>query len=102
MKEEARFPYDQKEAAEEKLDQLRAKATKKLYFLQPVKEPLSDSAVAASPETEPTVVEDEVAPVEDDATQDDLDDDDDIEDDDSGDDIPDDDDDDIDDSDDDD
>jgi hypothetical protein len=44
MKEEARFPYDQRAAAEEKLEQLKAKGTKKLYFLQPVKELISDSA----------------------------------------------------------
>lgn len=45
MKEEARFPYDQRDAAEEKLQALQAKATKKLYFLQPLKEVLSDAAV---------------------------------------------------------
>jgi hypothetical protein len=40
MKEEARFSYDQRKDAEKKLEQLRAKATKKMYFIQPVKEPL--------------------------------------------------------------
>ncbi|MCA9073118.1 MAG: hypothetical protein KDA84_29550 [Planctomycetaceae bacterium] len=43
MKEEGRFPYDQKEAAEAKLEQLRSKS-KKLYFLQPVKEVMGDVA----------------------------------------------------------
>ena len=37
MKEEGRFPYDQKAAAEEKIEALRQKS-KKLYFIQPVKE----------------------------------------------------------------
>ncbi len=36
MKEEARFPYDEREAAEEKISQLRARS-KKLYFIQPLK-----------------------------------------------------------------
>ena len=54
MKEEGRFPYDQKEAAEAKLEQLRSKS-KKLYFLQPVKEVIGD---APPPETLPE--EDEV------------------------------------------
>lgn len=43
MKEEARFPYDEREAAEEKMEALRAKATKKLYFLQPIKEAIPDA-----------------------------------------------------------
>ena len=40
MKEEARFLYAERKEAENKLEQLRSKATKKLYFIQPVKEPL--------------------------------------------------------------
>ncbi len=51
MKEESRFPYDQREAAEERIEQLRAKNAKKLYFIQPIKEPLdgevSDTKVIA-------------------------------------------------------
>ena len=43
-KEEARFSYDQKEQAEEKLAQLLGRG-KRLYFLQPIKEPLSASPV---------------------------------------------------------
>ena len=37
MKEEGRFPYDQRAAAEEKIEQLKLKS-KKMYFIQPVKE----------------------------------------------------------------
>jgi len=42
MKEEGRFPYDQRDAAEEKIEQLKLKSAKKLYFIQPVKELLGD------------------------------------------------------------
>ena len=52
-KEEARFPYDQKEQAEEKLAQLLGRG-KRLYFLQPIKEPLS-----ASPVPEPIPADEE-------------------------------------------
>ena len=37
LKEEARFPYDQRAEAESKLEQLRSRG-KKLYFIQPIKE----------------------------------------------------------------
>jgi hypothetical protein len=47
MKEEGRFPYDQKEAAEAKLELLRSKS-KKLYFLQPVKEVIGDTVAPTS------------------------------------------------------
>lgn len=47
MKEEGRFPYDKKEEAEAKLELLRSKS-KKLYFLQPVKEVIGDSAAPVS------------------------------------------------------
>lgn len=47
MKEEARFPYDQREAAEEKLEQLRSKG-KKLYFIQPIKEEITEPVPAAA------------------------------------------------------
>jgi hypothetical protein len=55
MKEEGRFPYDQLAAAEEKAEQLRAKS-KKLYFIQPIKEviaepaPVAEAAVAGGKE----------------------------------------------------
>lgn len=43
MKEEGRFPYDQRKEAEKKLAQLQAKS-KKPYFIQPIKEVLADVA----------------------------------------------------------
>ena len=45
MKEEGRFSYDQREAAEERLEVLRSKS-KKLYFLQPLKEVIGDGSAA--------------------------------------------------------
>ncbi len=44
MKEEGRFPYDQKAAAEGKIEQLRLKS-KKMYFIQPVKELIGEGGV---------------------------------------------------------
>jgi hypothetical protein len=55
LKEEARFPYDQRKQAEEKLEQLRSKS-KKLYFIQPIKEVIGAEAAAA--EEEPVERED--------------------------------------------
>ncbi|MBA3312881.1 MAG: hypothetical protein H0T47_06260 [Planctomycetaceae bacterium] len=43
MKEEARFPYVERQAAEDKLAALREKSAKKLFFIQPVKVPLGDA-----------------------------------------------------------
>jgi len=43
MKEEGRYPYDQKEAAEERLAVLQGRG-KKLYFMQMVKELITGSA----------------------------------------------------------
>ena len=51
LKEEARFPYDQRAAAEERLEQLKAKG-KKSYFIQPIKEVISAPAPVASKEKE--------------------------------------------------
>lgn len=48
MKEEARFPYDDRDGAEEKVKALRDKAagkSTKMYFIQPVKEALPDAPV---------------------------------------------------------
>jgi hypothetical protein len=42
LKEEARFPYDQRKEAEERLELLRSKS-KKLYFIQPIKEVIADA-----------------------------------------------------------
>ncbi|QDT14308.1 hypothetical protein [Alienimonas californiensis] len=46
LKEEGRYTYAERDKAEEKLESLRAKATKKMYFLQPIKVPLGDAAAA--------------------------------------------------------
>lgn len=56
MKEEGRYPYDQKEAAEEKLQALRSRG-KRLYFMQMVKELITDGSGPVLP-IEP-VIEDE-------------------------------------------
>jgi hypothetical protein len=56
MKEEARFPYEERAEAEEKMKALRKKSTKKMFFIQPIKEiiPLSElkEKVAAEEEEE--------------------------------------------------
>ena len=50
MKEEGRFPYNEKEAAEARVAELALKH-KRTYFVQPIKEPLPDAVpVAAAPE----------------------------------------------------
>ncbi|MBM81986.1 MAG: hypothetical protein CMJ78_15555 [Planctomycetaceae bacterium] len=46
MKEEARFAYEERDAAEEKLEQLRSKG-KKLYFIQPIKVVITEPVGAA-------------------------------------------------------
>lgn len=46
FKEEARFAYDQRAAADERLEQLRAKG-KRSYFIQPIKEVISAPAPTA-------------------------------------------------------
>lgn len=48
LKEEARFAYDQRAEADEKLEQLRSKG-KKLYFIQPIKEIISDGIARPRP-----------------------------------------------------
>lgn len=74
MKEEGRFAYDQKEAADDKLAALRARATKKLYFMQLVKELVTDSPtpitpVSSDPELDeaPVVVDPDAEPADPDA-----------------------------------
>ncbi len=47
MKEEGRFPYDRRDAAEEKVQQLKLKAPKKLYFIQTIKETIAPAAKIA-------------------------------------------------------
>ena len=52
MKEDSRFPYDQRAEADAKLEALRAKS-KKTYFLQALKEPIPpDDLVALEPTEE--------------------------------------------------
>jgi len=48
MKEEGRFPYDQKEAAEERLATLQGKG-KKVYFMQMVKELITGTGEVVPP-----------------------------------------------------
>jgi len=43
MKEEARFPYHEREAAEKKLEQLQTRSPKKMFFIQPVKEDITEA-----------------------------------------------------------
>lgn len=45
MKEEGRFPYAEREAAETRAAELTAKH-KRTYFIQPIKEPIADKPVA--------------------------------------------------------
>ncbi len=59
LREEARFPYEQRAEAEERLQQLLAKG-KRTYFLQPVKELLSGGPARPAEADEPEV-EDEAA-----------------------------------------
>ncbi len=48
MKEEARFPYDQRSAAEERVEQLKAKSAKKLFFIQAIKEVITEPLPVAA------------------------------------------------------
>ena len=59
MKEEGRFPYDQLAAAHEKIEQLKLKS-KKMYFIQPVKEILGEGGVVIA---KPVVVDLDDEPV---------------------------------------
>lgn len=62
QKEEDRFPFEQKKAAEERLEVLRSKS-KRLYWLQPIKEVIGvvpASATMAADETYISDVEEEV------------------------------------------
>jgi len=49
MKEEARFPYAEREAAEQRAEALTQK-NKRTYFVQPIKEPIPDAPPAAAAE----------------------------------------------------
>lgn len=48
LREEARFPYNERAQAEEKLEALRQKS-KKLYFIQPIKELITDGSAQPRP-----------------------------------------------------
>ncbi len=48
LREEARFPYNERAQAEEKLAALREKS-KKLYFIQPIKELITDGSASPRP-----------------------------------------------------
>ncbi len=62
MKEEGRFPYDQRSAAEEKIELLKQKS-KKMYFIQPLKEIIGEAPGAAKPLVAAEIEEDEVKAV---------------------------------------
>ena len=47
MKEEARFPYAEREAADQKAEALGLK-NKRTYFVQPIKEPIADAPPPAA------------------------------------------------------
>jgi hypothetical protein len=47
MKEEGRFAYDQRDAAEEKVQQLKLKSPKKIFFIQAIKETIIPPAKPA-------------------------------------------------------
>lgn len=61
MKEEGRFPYDQRSAAEEKIELLRQKS-KKMYFIQPLKEIIGEAPGTAKLVTAEIEEEDVKAP----------------------------------------
>lgn len=46
MKEEGRFPYHEREAADEKLEALKTKSPKKMFFIQPIKEEITAATKA--------------------------------------------------------
>lgn len=78
LKEEGRFAWNELDKAEEKLALLRSKS-KKLYFIQPIKESISDSARPTSdviPQSDEEEVLDEEVVAEDDEDLEDFEDDD--------------------------
>jgi len=78
LKEEGRFPWDQRAQAEEKLTLLRSKS-KKLYFIQPIKESISDATRApseAAPSSDEEILDDETITDMDDDDNEDFEDDD--------------------------
>jgi hypothetical protein len=51
MKEEGRFPYFDRAAAEDRIEKLKIKSPKKLFFIQPIKEEITDAAPSSDAET---------------------------------------------------
>ncbi len=62
MKEEGRFAYDQRTAAEEKVAALKVRYNNKPYFIQPVKEVLAEVAAASKGAAAVAAEEDEPEP----------------------------------------
>jgi len=54
MREEGRYPYHERDKADEKLEQLLAKG-KRRYFIQPIKEPLDSEGNPMTEEATPAV-----------------------------------------------
>lgn len=48
MKEEGRFPYDKRAAAEERVEQLKLKSAKKIFFIQAIKEAITEPLPVAA------------------------------------------------------
>ena len=59
LKEDSRYPYEQRKEAEERLEQLKSKS-KRTYFIQPVKEVLSGEKKVTAEVPEDDDVEEEV------------------------------------------
>jgi hypothetical protein len=71
LKEEGRFAWDERDKADEKLALLRSKS-KKLYFIQPIKEAISDSARPAdeaAPAADEEILDEEAVTDDDDETE---------------------------------
>jgi hypothetical protein len=51
MKEEGRFPYAEREAAQSRAEELAARH-KRTYFVQPIKEPLAENEIPATADAE--------------------------------------------------
>ena len=81
MKEEGRFPYDQLDAANEKIEQLKLKS-KKRYFIQPVKEILGEGGVVIAKPVAIDLDDEPVKPKKKSRSDDDDDEDEDVDDDD--------------------
>ncbi len=61
MKEQGRFLYDQLKEAEERIEQLKQKSNRKMYFIQPVKELLGEGGIVLGVATATEVDDEPVA-----------------------------------------